>query len=514
MADIATKRLSGASGSLVGDRGSSLRTIGLYGVLVPVLLMAALLRFHDLDLQSLWFDELMTWARSNQATPGGVIQSVIGDVWAPGYSLWMWAWIRGVGSSEFLMRFPAALAGVMTVSAMYALGQRLTGDQRVGVFASTLTAILHITVYYSQEARPYAALILYTSLSTYFWLRLMQDISNEKPLRPALALGYAITLLIAAYFNYFGLVLMALQGLGAILWHLAKPGRWVKLAPVFGIVIAGYAPWIPETLNDLRRGSYYLGAPKSFVVDGLTFLHFLTNARPEWVDTLLVVIAAVLVIEGGRMFVRKERIRWGVWALLIGWLVIPFTITYIYSSLAAKSILVDRYLLISFPAWALLLAWTITRLPLPRPLEALMVSGMTMLLVYNLLADWGWGYYHRPTKAQFREATAYVVEHGADLPERPYVIGFDGARETEEHFDYTFEQMGSDMRIDTLAGALEDVPQLETLIGGSHRPRYIWLVSAFNLPSPAFVERLDRDYAIVLHQPLYQAEVWLFEADG
>lgn len=480
-------------------------------LLIPLLLFAALLRFHDLDLQSLWFDELMTWTRSNFDTLPDVMDSILADVWTPGYSLWMWAWMKAVGNSEFLLRYPAALAGVASVAAIFALGRRLTGDARVGIFAATLTAALHVTVYYSQEARPYSALILYTILSTYCWLRLMQTIARDEPLPLALVAGYAISLLAVLYLNYFGLMLLGLHGLCAGLWHLRQPRRWPKYLLMFGVVALGYAPWIPETLNDLGRGSYYLAAPKSYVYEGLTYLHFLFNARPPWVNTALIVIAAVLIAEGVRA-ARGGKVRWGTWALLIGWLVLPFTITYAYSSLASKSVLVDRYLLIAFPAWALLLAWTITRLPVPRPLPALITLAMTMLALNNLM--YGWEYYHRVTKAQFREAAAAVVAHSADLPERPAIVGFTGHFGTQTHFDYYFEQMGSDLRVDLGAGTAEDIPLVEELIGGPDRPRYLWLVTAFNAPSPELVARLDADYRVVLDEPLFRAEVWLFEADG
>ncbi|MBN1312408.1 MAG: glycosyltransferase family 39 protein [Anaerolineae bacterium] len=483
-----------------------------YLLMVPLLLFAALLRFHDLDLQSLWFDELMTWARSNQATPAEVIRSAIDDVWAPGYSVWMWTWMRTIGTSTFLLRFPAALAGVMSAAAMYVLGRRLAADARVGVFAAALTAILQVSVYYSQEARPYSALILYTTLSSYFWLRLMEDIGQDKPLRLVLAAGYATTMLAALYVNYFGLVLLGLHGLGAGLWHLTRPRRWAKLLLLFGIVMVGYAPWVPETLNDLGREAYYLPPPKGYVYEGMLLLRFFFNARPDWAQVMLALTAAALAVDGGRALWRKERVRWEVWTVLIGWMALPYTVTYIYSSLASKSVLVDRYLLISFPAWVLLVAWMLTRLPLPRPLPTLVVAGMSVLLMYNLVV--GWGYYHRPTKAQFREATAYAVEHSTDLPERPYIIAFDGTPGTEEHFNYTFKQMGSDLRVDMMAGYFEEIPQLEALIERQDHPRFIWLVSAFNLPNPAFIKRLEQDYEIMLHEPLYRAEVWLFEVDG
>jgi uncharacterized membrane protein len=481
------------------------RIEGSRWLLVPLLIVAAGLRFHDLDLQSLWYDELMTWMRTDFTTLPEVFASVRDDVWAPGYPLWAYFWQQVVGSSEWLLRFPAALAGVAGVAAIYTLGRRIA-DHRAGLFAALLLTVLQTPVYYAQEARPYAALILYTVLSTYFWWRINQRIAADERPPWAVMAAYIITTLIIVYYNYFGLVMLGTQGLMAGVWHIRTPRRWLPLAGVYAVIFLLYAPWVPETLADLGRESYYQPPPQSFRVELLTYFHVLMNLQPPWVNAQMVFVTLVLGVEGVRL-ARGERVPWRVWSFLFVWLLLPFTITYVYSALDSKSILVTRYLLISAPAAYLLLGFALTRLPLPRLAVSAAAALLAVGMVYNLL--YGWDYYNRVTKTQYREAAAYVTTQEAAHQGDPLIIGYTGFSGTAIHFDYYFERLGARpaVRVDLDAGRVEAVREM---VRESDAER-AWLLVAFNQPDPAVLEALSEEYTLSEQRDFFQATVYRFE---
>jgi len=470
-----------------------------------VLLAAALMRFHDLTFQSLWLDELMTWFRSNQPGPGAVISSVRTDVWPPGYSLFMFVWMRILGgASEFLLRYPAALAGVASVAAIYTLGRRLAGHL-TGLFAAMWMSVLQIALYYSQEARPYAALILYSTISTYLWLRIQERLARDE--RPTLVFtaGYVITALIAAYWNYYGLVLIAVQGLGAAAWHIRRPWRWGALALTYTAIALGYAPWIGETVHDLTTSTYAAAAPGGYIAEMMAYLRFLLNLSHP-----LALIATGITAAGlGADLIRKargERAPLAAWALLLGWMLLPFTITYV-KSVVSTSLLLHRYLLISLPAALLLISMGLARLPLPR----LLLAGAAMLGAAFLLANlmWWWHYYAWDSKAQFRQVTAQVVSSESGLADDVLIVGYTGYRGTARLFDFYFEMLGSDRRVDVEAGRSEDTAALRAILG-ERQPARVWLLAAQTAPEPEILDLLGGTYSLVDQRSFYEAQVWVY----
>jgi 4-amino-4-deoxy-L-arabinose transferase-like glycosyltransferase len=507
-------------------------------VMIPVLLLAAGLRFYHLTFQSLWLDELMTWWRSSTPDLPTVLHSVESDVWPPGYSLFIYALIRALGASDFILRYPAALAGVLAVASIYTLGRRL-GSHLAGVFAALLLGILEVSIYYSQEARPYSGLILFSILSTYFWLRWLDALRITPPpglpllrrLRPPSPVkrgreilafarlgggeaarslyldlaAYVLFALLAAYWNYYGLVLIALQAAGAALWLIRRPRAWPALIGLYVVIGIGYLPWLTPTLADLGRATYLPNRPGGYGDELMQFLRFLFNLGQGYVLVAIGVVAMALVVDGVRIG-RGKPVRRAMWLLLAGWLLLPFTLTYL-RSLNGPSTLLHRYLLISLPAAALLPALALTRLPIRRWLQAGLMALAAILLLNNLVRHWD--YYTRPTKAQFREATYDIARRDPALGGNSIIIATTGYAGTEQLFDYYFAQADSPLRVDV--GANGDSQSLSASGAKGRNLRYIWLLSAQNKPDDGLLAALQEKFTLIDHQAFNQADVWLFQ---
>ena len=117
--------------------------------------MATAIRFVGLGSQSFWLDETFTWKIT-----GGSVSHVFSGVrelesTPPLAYLLVWLSRQALGSSEFALRFFPALAGTLTVPAVWLGGRRLFGP-RAGLIAAALTAVSPFMWWYSQEARAYS----------------------------------------------------------------------------------------------------------------------------------------------------------------------------------------------------------------------------------------------------------------------------------------------------------------------------------------------------------------------
>jgi mannosyltransferase len=138
-------------------------------LLLAILLLASFLRFYRLDTQSLWNDEgtSVAVAQRDLAT---IARDAAQDIHPPLYYWLLHGWVELLGTSEAAVRSLSALLGVILVALTYALGRLLAG-RWTGLAAALLAAVNPFQVYYSQEARMYMLLAVWSALAFYAALR-------------------------------------------------------------------------------------------------------------------------------------------------------------------------------------------------------------------------------------------------------------------------------------------------------------------------------------------------------
>jgi mannosyltransferase len=475
--------------------------------LAAILLVATVLRLYGLGQESLWYDELLSWSRSGYDTLSQVVsQAAHVSVHPPGYLGFLHFVQRYWGDSEWILRFPSALCGVLSVLVIFFLGARLY-TRKEGLIAAALMAVLWCPVYYSQEARPYSMLLLATMVATYFWLPLVRHARDGSQFSRLGAGGYVVAAIISSYLHYFGLYLVFLQGMGALLLCLRRVRGLLLMAAIYLVIGLAYLPWVPAMLADLRREPIWILAPTPGAILG--YLRFLFNG--SW--SLLVVAALCGCGLGWGVYrIAKEQSfrEIGVEPLsstliLVCWLVLPFAGAYV-KSLVSVPVLTPRNLIISLPAAYLLVARSITWLPLRGWGHGLLTMGLAGGFVLQLVL--GMKYYGEPQKEQFREAVQYLVERDRVYGDSTILVW--GAY--RDQFDYYFERSGSGRRIDVAGGREADlVPVIQYLI--EEDPRHIWYVVVHSRAflDPPFAEFLTRNFAIVEHRQFVGLSVWLLE---
>jgi len=484
--------------------GKSLGRTGPFLVLFLLLLLGAGLRFHGLGRESLWNDELDSRRVSGAPTAREVFAKTLAqDGHPPVHNLLLHFVLRLWGDSEAALRFPSALAGVLSIAAIFALGRLLYGAAE-GLLAAGLLTVLWCPIYYSQEARPYSLLLLAVLVASCFWIALLRRWDEaEAPI--GLAAGYVLAALACCYLHHFGAGLGFFQGLLAFLFSRRRRAVLVTWAAV----LAGYVPGMVYLLRQRRHsGSWAWIEPPGFhsVTEYLKFL-FNYSRTLAAVVLALGLLALLYARRSGAVAADAER-RIGPLlpsTLLALWLVVPL-LGAIAVSYLSFPLLTNRNLIVGLPAAYLLLARSVAVLATGwrrAALGALLVAGLLAHLLF------GMRYYAVPRKEQFREAVAEVVVKDTD-PAASVGSFIIGRAYHREYFDYYFARLGSPRRVDLVAGADADLPAAQALLE-ARRPTRVWLLAG-HLPVEArFLAFLRERYALREHRELVGADVWLFE---
>jgi mannosyltransferase len=143
-------------------------------VLAAITAFAALLRFLTLDLQSFWLDEAVT-AQLVRESFGDMLSTIPdSESTPPLYYVLAWGWSQVFGGWEVGLRSLSALFGTATVPVAYAIGARVASE-RAGLAAAALVAVNPLLVWYSQEARAYALLVLLSACALLFFIRSLEQ---------------------------------------------------------------------------------------------------------------------------------------------------------------------------------------------------------------------------------------------------------------------------------------------------------------------------------------------------
>ncbi len=207
-----------------------------FWAVVGLTALAAAIRFSTLGLQSYRHDEAVTAGRVLLAS----LPQTMHEVWAgestpPLYYLLAWLWSHLFGVHEVGLRSLSALFGTATVPVAYLVGRELIG-RRAGLAIAAIVAVEPMLVWYSQDARAYALLVLLSTTALLFFLRARRS-GQARDLGWWAA--FSALALAAHYFAFFPLaieavwLLLTVRPLRRVLWSVGAIAlAGLALAPI------------------------------------------------------------------------------------------------------------------------------------------------------------------------------------------------------------------------------------------------------------------------------------------
>ena len=343
-------------------------------LVVPLLLLAAGLGVHGLNIDTLWYDEAGSLYYAGATPPYG--PSSLADTWArlargdfdtnpPSYYLLLTLWGQLVGWTPLAARALSLLLGLLTIAALYRLG-RDVGGPLAGWGAAITLGLSAYFVVYLHEVRAYMLMALCTTITLLAYWRLMHRSRASMGLSATFVLGLAGM----SYTHYMTVPVIFAIGLYHLLFA-PKNRRWLY---VTGLAVAAglcFLPWAAVAVTAAGRivgdttFEFYSKPPITLTLDLITNF---SNGSP------------LLLAVFGWYALYRWRSTGGRFALtlLLGGLGATILLNELFRFVAST-----RYLLALFPPLALVVGLgtaTLHRLKL-RPMIMLGIWGLAGIVI-------------------------------------------------------------------------------------------------------------------------------------
>lgn len=239
------------SGTRPVSRGNAATLWALGGLAA----LALSLRLNALEV-GLSFDEIDTLVHYARRPLREVVSTFDSQNQHLAYSVLARLSFVALGESAFALRLPAALLGVLSILAAYRLAV-LVADRRESIFVAALLAVSYHHVWFSQNARGYTGLLLFTLLGTEQLVRMFSDPAPSGLRRP---LTYGAWMALAALTHATAVLIVIAHALVWLALALRAHGRRVgpnRWQPALGGVFAasfsfvGYALVLPQFVDTL-----------------------------------------------------------------------------------------------------------------------------------------------------------------------------------------------------------------------------------------------------------------------
>jgi mannosyltransferase len=247
----------------------------------------AVARFSTLSVQSFWLDEGVTHQLLTRPFASMLSAIPHSESTPPLYYVLAWPWARVFGAGETGLRSLSAVFGTATIVLVALVARRLAGD-RAGLAAAALAATNPLLIWYSQEARAYALLVILVALS-------IVCLQRER-------LGaWALVAMLALATHYFSAFVVVPEA-GWVLWRYGRRAFPPLLAT--GVVAAALVPLVVVQAGGSRAAfihssslvSRLAAVPKQFLIG---------YATPH--ATVLLVVAVAIAVALALSLRREDR---------------------------------------------------------------------------------------------------------------------------------------------------------------------------------------------------------------
>lgn len=340
------------------------------------------------------------------------------------YSLVLWPLAR-ISESEAMLRAPATFAGVASVPALWWAGRTLV-NERVGLVAAALLAVSPTAIWYSQLARPFAFVILFSILS--FPLLAAALERGGGGWRWA---AYVAVMAAAAYSNSFAWAVLLPAHLLLALGHPGGVRRWVRSLIALALTLAPLAAML--VVERLRRNPLYWlerATPRSV---GISVVELTTGFSNLKIAAAAIVV--VIVVAVGWLALHLRRTGEPVpraFAVIAAWALLPGLILIAVIPPVFRS----PYFIGCLPGILLGTAAALDRMP-----RRAAVAGLVMLLALQVgVSVWQTT---RQVSETWRPAMAWIGDQRR--PGDPLIVDIAAVLPVLGYYDDTYRAPGGDL---------------------------------------------------------------------
>ena len=219
-----------------------------------ILVFGCFLRLYELGQSCFWYDEAQTLLVARLP-----LEQIAATAYRPPlYHYLLHFWSLVVPSTEFWLRIPSILFGMLTLLGVGLVTFQLYGKQ-TALLATLLAAISPVLIYYSQELRMYSLMSAAFLAIMYFFNRIILGYSEQ---RWSIWISLFLVEVIAIYSHYFSTPFLVTASLIAIAVCIYQK-RWRVLRNwllVQAAVVVGFIPWVLMILGGRGGVSDYTSA--------------------------------------------------------------------------------------------------------------------------------------------------------------------------------------------------------------------------------------------------------------
>jgi hypothetical protein len=342
-------------------------------ILAVIIVVAILVRMVAIDTQSLWTDEALTIVLANWP---------IGDMFlkptdpTPFLYYALHKLLVPPDASLLVIRSISLVAGILSVGLIYALG-RLAFGPAGGLLAAALLAVWRSHVDYSQEARAYSLLFLFTLLTSVGFLYYASTVARpadaamaSRQSRYALAM-FGIGNVLAFYTHVVSVFWIALTSL-MLMALVVRRGRdrMAEVAILFLLMALCALPGIYRLLEQMRVGDGFDWVQQRGLVGFITMCLEVILPAGLWdnaatnslkivgIAKVAILVALLIAIGAGAWLGRRRIVSWmrerqPVFWLTLGYLLVPAIMW--LQGFVGRPILIPRVMLYCLPGIILLI---------------------------------------------------------------------------------------------------------------------------------------------------------------
>lgn len=272
-------------------------------VILALFAVSVVVRIPGLN-QGLWYDEIQTLVDYVRLPAGEILTRYDSANNHILFSILAHSAIQLFGESAWALRLPAALLGALSIPIVYVFGRQIAPRTEAFLAAAFLSVSYH-HVWFSQNARGYAGLLVGTVLASSVFLSLLA----ARRVRPELVIAYALISALSVWTHLTAAVTVGAHGVVWLLATLDRPRHLsspTSLAILAALALAGlfslalYGPILPQMAGTLSGGG---SSPVDTAWKDPSWMVFesmrnLSRGIPGgWGALLVVVIVALIGIQ-------------------------------------------------------------------------------------------------------------------------------------------------------------------------------------------------------------------------